>query len=155
QRYQNDYSEEALDHCGYSLRNALVLMKYAEVIRALGATAPDSTRAELSDAGAAGGAIRPPRQPWFSQAPPLPPPAGAVLRVSDVAGLLAAAGRVQAGGTILLADGHYMLSRRLEIGKDRVILRGASGQPERVVLDGGGTLGGLVAVTACSGVTIA
>jgi hypothetical protein len=33
--YQNDYSEEALSRCGYSLRNYLVLMKYADVIRAV------------------------------------------------------------------------------------------------------------------------
>src|SRR5262249_33337854 len=50
---------------------------------------------------------------------------------------------------------HYMLPRRLEINQDRVTLRGASGERERVVLDGGGTLGELVAVTACTGVTIA
>ncbi|MHC4556677.1 MAG: SGNH/GDSL hydrolase family protein [Planctomycetota bacterium] len=34
--YQNDYCEEALKKCGYSLRNYLVLMKYVEVIKALG-----------------------------------------------------------------------------------------------------------------------
>jgi hypothetical protein len=33
--YQNDYSGEALSRCGYSLRNYLVLMKYADVIRAV------------------------------------------------------------------------------------------------------------------------
>ncbi len=31
-RYRNDYSPEALKHCGYSLRNYLTLLKYAEVI---------------------------------------------------------------------------------------------------------------------------
>ena len=34
--YHNDYSEQALNCCGYSLRNYLVLMKYAEVVQALG-----------------------------------------------------------------------------------------------------------------------
>jgi lysophospholipase L1-like esterase len=33
--YQGDYSEEALKCCGYSLRNYLVLMKYAEVVEAV------------------------------------------------------------------------------------------------------------------------
>jgi lysophospholipase L1-like esterase len=34
--YQNDYSERALRSHGYGLRNYLVLMKYAEVVEALG-----------------------------------------------------------------------------------------------------------------------
>jgi hypothetical protein len=34
-KYQDDYSDEALKSCGYSLRNYLVLMKYSEVIRAV------------------------------------------------------------------------------------------------------------------------
>ena len=33
QKYQSDYSEEALSSCGYSLRNYLTLIKYAEVIQ--------------------------------------------------------------------------------------------------------------------------
>jgi len=35
-RYRDDYSEQGLRCCGYSLRNYLVLMKYAELIRELG-----------------------------------------------------------------------------------------------------------------------
>ena len=35
-QYRDDYSPEALRCCGYSLRNYLALMKYAEVIRKLG-----------------------------------------------------------------------------------------------------------------------
>jgi len=34
-KYRDDYSEEALSNCGYSLRNYLVLMKYAEGIETL------------------------------------------------------------------------------------------------------------------------
>jgi lysophospholipase L1-like esterase len=34
-KYQDDYSEEALKCCGYSLRNYLVLTKYAEVLKKL------------------------------------------------------------------------------------------------------------------------
>lgn len=82
-------------------------------------------------------------------------PEGDVIRAGDVAGLFAAAERARPGQTILLADGEYRLTRRLEIRTDRVTLRGASGQRERVILDGGGTLGELLALTACSGVMIA
>jgi hypothetical protein len=39
-RYQNDYSPEALRSSGYTLRNYLVLMKYAEVLRALSEPSP-------------------------------------------------------------------------------------------------------------------
>jgi hypothetical protein len=149
-RYQNDYSEEALSRCGYCLRSYLTLLSYDEVVRALTA-APTTLTATPSPMAT----NPPPTQPWYPKAPPLPPPTGSVLRVSNVEGLFAAAGRVQPGETILLADGHYMLPRRLEIKADHVTLRGASGHRERVVLDGGGDLGELLAVTACSDVTIA
>lgn len=35
QKYQGDFSEEALNCCGYGLRNYLTLMKYAEVVKTL------------------------------------------------------------------------------------------------------------------------
>lgn len=100
-------------------------------------------------------AAGPPVQPWFPQAPPLPPPAGAVVRVAGVAELFAAAQQVSPGSTILVADGHYRLPRRLELRTDNVTLRSASGQRDQVILDGGGQLGELVCVTRCAGVTIA
>src|SRR5262249_15194081 len=53
------------------------------------------------------------------------------------------------------ADGRYNLSKVVTIRADRVTLRGKSGDPDRVALDGGGTLGEGVAVTAATGVTIA
>jgi parallel beta helix pectate lyase-like protein len=99
--------------------------------------------------------LRPPEQPWFPPAPPLPAPAGEVIRVSSAAGLIEAAGRVKAGGTILLADGHYRMARHVEIKTDGVTLRGASGEREKVVLDGGGTLGEMIRITGSSGVTVA
>lgn len=34
-RYEGDYSDEALSHSGYNLRNALTALKYAEVLEAL------------------------------------------------------------------------------------------------------------------------
>jgi Nitrous oxidase accessory protein len=94
-----------------------------------------------------------PTRPWHPKAPPLPPPAGEVLRVSDVKQLLSAVGRIKPGGTILLADGVYHPAA-FEIRTDRVTLRSASGKRDNVVLDGDNQ-GELVRVSACSGVTIA
>jgi lysophospholipase L1-like esterase len=141
-RFGGDYSEEALWSHGYNLRNHLVLMAYAEVLEALAAPRP-VTGAEV------------PHRPWFPEAPPLPPPAGEVIRVGDVGALQAATRRVKPGGTILLADGVYPVTRTVVIAIDRVTLRSASGRREGVVLDGGGTLGELLILQACSGVTVA
>lgn len=79
---------------------------------------------------------RPPVFAWFPQAPPLPPPQGPVIPVSTVEELFAAADKVPPGGTILLADGHYLLPRYFELHTDGVTLRSASGRRDRVVLDG-------------------
>ncbi len=109
--------------------------------------------AEPVDLGEHGG---PPSQPWFPKAPPLPPPAGDVIRVSTVEQLFRAAEQVEPGGTILLADGHYLMPRYFALRTDYVTLRGASGHRRKVVLDGARSRHGeLVGLTACSGVTIA
>ncbi len=98
----------------------------------------------------------PPRQPWFPQAPPLPPPAGQVIRVATVPQLFAAAEQVPAGGTILLADGVYAMPRYFELHTDNVTLRSERGQRDSVILDGTHSQDGeLVGVSHCSGVTIA
>jgi nitrous oxidase accessory protein NosD len=78
-----------------------------------------------------------------------------VIRVGDAEGLHEAARRVKPGGTILLADGVYPVTRAVVIATDRVTLRGESGPRQGVVLDGGGTLGELLTLRSCSGVTIA
>jgi len=89
-------------------------------------------------------------------APKLPPPEGPTIRVKTVNELYRAAESVPPGGTILVADGHYVLPRRLDIRTNHVTLRGESGQRHRVILDGGpNALGELLAVHACSDVTIA
>ncbi|HOP78500.1 MAG TPA: right-handed parallel beta-helix repeat-containing protein [Thermogutta sp.] len=105
----------------------------------------------------AGGLVLPPLPPSILRtAPPLPPPAGPAIRVRTVQELYRAAEVVPPGGTILLANGHYVLPRRLDIHTDRVTLRGESGRRELVVLDGGPhQLGELLAIRQCSGVTIA
>jgi hypothetical protein len=98
----------------------------------------------------------PPQIAWFPKAPPLPKPQGQVIRVESVEQLFQAAGDVKPGGTILLADGHYMMPRYFELRTDNVTLRSASGDRTKVVLDGARSQHGeLVGITACSGVTIA
>lgn len=97
----------------------------------------------------------PPAKPWFPVAPSLPAPQGQVIRASTTQELFEAAEQVKPGGTILVAEGTYRLSRLLLIQTDNVSLRGASGKRENVILDGGGTLGELVGISRCSGVTIA
>jgi nitrous oxidase accessory protein NosD len=160
QKYQNDYSEEALRSCGYGLRNALTLLKYAEVIGVLkgqnpaGGAAIPTPQPQSSTADTRRAALQPPEQPWFPKAPRLPAPSGDILSVATVEELYAAAEHVRPGGTILVADGYYEMREPLEIKTDRVALRGASGRREKVILDGGNR-GELVRITACSGVTVA
>lgn len=79
-----------------------------------------------------------------------------MLRVTDVEQLYRAAAKVQPGGTILLADGHYHMPYFFELHTDHVTLRSESSRREQVVLDGQHSRDGeLVAITGCSGVTIA
>ena len=139
-RFEDDYSPEALRSNGYSLRNYLTLLKYAEVIEAL-AAAPALTGL--------------PTRSWFPKAPPLPPARGEVIRAANPDELYQAVERIKPGGTILLADGVYALPRFFVIKTDNVTLRGASGKRENVVLDGSATHGELIGISACSGVTIA
>ena len=59
-------------------------------------------------------------------------------------------------GSILLADGHYLMPRYFEITTDNVTLRGASGDRHKVILDGASSRHGeLVGITGAKGVTIA
>ncbi len=96
-------------------------------------------------------------QEWFPKAPPLPPPAGRrVIRVSTVDELYEAAEKIKPGGTILIEDGHYMMPRYFALHTDNVTMRSASGQRDRVVIDGARSRHNeLVAVSRCRRVTIA
>ncbi|GAF68926.1 unnamed protein product, partial [marine sediment metagenome] len=156
-KYSDDYSEEALKCCGYSLRNYLVLMKYAELLKALGLVSPAKGKAiTFKPRARQREIINPPDQSWFPKAPPLPRPAGQTIEVSSVQGLIRAVEQIKPGGTILLADGHYMMPHYVELKTDNVSLRGASGHRERVVIDGAESRDGeLIGITGCSGVTIA
>jgi len=159
-KYQDDYSAEGLRSSGYALRNYLALMKYTEILDALDMVSPaalgGSLKRSLGMAGRKPGLINPPRQPWFPKAPPLPKPKGQVIEVANVPELIKALDEVKPGGTIFLADGRYMMPRYVEITTDNVSLRGKSGMPERVIIDGAESRHGeLVGIRACSGVTIA
>ena len=100
--------------------------------------------------------LNPPVQSWFATAPPLPQPQGRTVEVATVEELIRAIEEVQAGQTILVADGHYLMPRYVEIQADGVTLRSASGHRQRVILDGAQSRHGeLLGVRACSGVTIA
>ncbi len=95
-------------------------------------------------------------QDWFPKAPALPSPQGNVVEVSTVEGLIQAVEQAQVGQTILVADGHYLMPRYIEIRADRVTLRGVSGRRDRVILDGVRSLHGeLLGLRGCSDVTIA
>jgi parallel beta helix pectate lyase-like protein len=98
---------------------------------------------------------------WFAKAPPLPPPKGQVIRAAAVTELLAAVDRVEPGGTILLADGHYKLPRTIVLeGKKNIAIRSASGDPAKVTLSGKGWDSDakgddILHIARCEGVTIA
>lgn len=97
-----------------------------------------------------------PEQPWFPKAPRLEPPGGQIIRVASVEELFRAAEEVRPGGTILIADGHYMMPRYFELRTDNVTLRSESGRRDRVILDGAKSRHGeLVGITGCSGATVA
>jgi len=100
--------------------------------------------------------LNPPVQSWFAIAPPLPQPRGDIVEVATVEDLVKAIEGAQPGQTILVADGHYLMPRYVEIRADSVTLRGASGRRERVILDGlRSNHHELLGVRSCSGVTIA
>jgi hypothetical protein len=100
--------------------------------------------------------INPPVQKWFPSAPALPQADGSAILVSDVQALIRAINQAQSGQTILIEDGHYMMPQYVRISADNVILRSASGQRERVIIDGAESRHReLLGISACSGVTIA
>jgi len=101
-------------------------------------------------------ALEPPVQGWFPQAPALAYRSGPVVEVSDADGLRAALADARRGQTIVLADGLYRMTHYVEIGADNVTLRSASGNRQRVILDGSHSQHGeLLGFRACSGVTVA
>ncbi len=97
-----------------------------------------------------------PDEQWFPKAPALLKPSGQVIRAKTVEDLFQAAKDVRPGGTILVADGHYMMPRYFALTTDNVTLRSESGNRQKVVLDGALCRHGvLVGITGATGVTIA
>ncbi len=99
----------------------------------------------------------PPAWPaWLPVPPPLDPPPVPAVAVGDVDALFSAVEQAKAGATILVAPGVYPLPRKLVIRTDGVALRGRTGKPGDVVLDGGPAgLGELVGITRARDVTLA
>jgi lysophospholipase L1-like esterase len=98
----------------------------------------------------------PPHATSFPVARALPKPNGQVLRVKTVDELLTASKEVQPGGTILIADGRYMLPRYFDLTADQVTLRSESGDRHKVILDGANSRHGeLIGITGVTDVTIA
>lgn len=69
------------------------------------------------------------------KAPRLPPPQGNVVHVNDINQLYGAI-RSGPGTTILIADGHYYLPRLLRLQRNGITIRGASGNRDKVIIDG-------------------
>jgi hypothetical protein len=72
--------------------------------------------------------------------PPLAPSDGPYVTVSTVGELQAAVKAAAAGDTIRIAAGTYPLEEALWVTQDGVTLRGATGNRDDVILDGGGML---------------
>ena len=97
-------------------------------------------------------------QPWYPKAPPLPPAKGDVIKAGTAEEIRAALKNVKPGGTILIADGHYMM-HHLEIKTKNVTVRSASGNRDKVIIDGnrgkGNTYAGELVRLTRDGITIA
>jgi len=95
-------------------------------------------------------------QAWYPKAPPLPKPTGQVIKAKTVAEIFRATRDLQEGGTILVADGHYMMPRSLYIQKSNATLRSESGDRTKVILDFAKSRHGEgVCISYATGVTIA
>jgi len=140
QKWADDYSPQGLAHSGYVLRNYLTLAKYAEVLRKGGITGgepvPQKAEPPAKTEPQAKSIIDPPSAPWWPKAPILEKPVSEVVEVSTVEGFERALDSAKPGQTIMLADGHYMMRRYVEVRTDGLTIRGASGRREAVVIDG-------------------
>jgi hypothetical protein len=99
--------------------------------------------------------------PWLQSVPSLPSPQGEVLQVRTAAQLLEAVERIQTGGTILLADGHYKIPRTIVLRhKTNITVASASMDPEKVTLaaagwESGGSPADILHIGPCEQVTVA
>jgi hypothetical protein len=70
----------------------------------------------------------------IKQAPPLPPPGGPVIRVRQDLPLYPAVNAATTGTTVLISPGTYLLGTPLQLNVPGVTIRGATGNPDDVVL---------------------
>jgi hypothetical protein len=119
---------------------------------AAGAAGSGASSGGGSGAGAAGGAAGAPG----TGCAPLPKASGAVVQVtpSDTPTLHEMVQAAGAGTTLVLADGSYEIASTLRLSKSGLVLRSASDDPTKVIIDGRYVVNELVQVTA-SDVTIA
>ncbi|MBT4501614.1 MAG: hypothetical protein HOC74_28050 [Gemmatimonadetes bacterium] len=138
---------ENIENCGHLLRCWLTVHKVMEIKKKVLDSRPRASI--LLGEGV-------PDRPWFPRALSLSPPSGEIIRVSSVEELLEAVEKVPPGGTILIADGHYMMPRYFDIRTDDVTLRSASGNRDAVIIDAAQSRHNeILGITACRGVTIA
>lgn len=88
------------------------------------------------------------------RAPALPEPVGKVVRVTDAAGLRKAVAEAVEGTTILVADGRYPIDELL-IERNRLTIRGESGDRAKVILDAGGKFTKIIRIRGAKDLTIA
>jgi hypothetical protein len=88
------------------------------------------------------------------KAPPLPKPAGKVVRVADVAALRKAVAVAEAGTTIVLANGRYVVEELL-VTQDGLTIRGESSDRDKVILDGQGKFTKIIRIRGAEDLTIA
>ncbi len=83
-----------------------------------------------------------PYTPLAGPCPPLPPPGGATVAVSNEEALREQAYNAAPGTTILVQAGTYAMQDYVHVVNDGIALRGATGDRDDVVLDFGGMVGG-------------
>lgn len=131
---------ENLARCGYLLRGWLSVRKLMEIKQKVLDAGAEGAKPKPAKAAALKGKAKAkavaPAAGFLREAPALPAPQGAVVRVANAAELVAAAGALQSGQTILLAPGVYKMPHSLVIqNADDVAVRGAGGDRSKVVID--------------------
>jgi hypothetical protein len=89
------------------------------------------------------------------KAPPLPPPAGRVVRVTDGDQLARAVRTAQPGDTILLSDGRFLIPPQMFLTQDRVTIRSESGDREKAIIDSVNRRDVMLTLKGCDDTTIA
>src|SRR4051812_6189631 len=89
------------------------------------------------------------------KAPPLPPPAGRVVAVTNGDELARAIRTAQAGDTIQLSDGRFLIPPQMTLTQDRVIIRSAGGDREKTIIDSANRRDVMLTLKGCDDTTIA